>query len=146
MVSVAGLADHPQVLAIKYQEAIEPAFVERPIPHRSGIDVDKAGMRVPPDAAALHRAGLCHRLGEIRVDAYVKRAAEDMLAMLGDTEHGAGEHRVGFGRAIRRQYRDFGLAYRIQNIGQEIDDPDIDLRFFAGMVVAQKNTKLVDDP
>ena len=133
-------------MAIKHQEAIEPAFVERPIPHRSGIDVDKAGMRIPPHAAALHCAGLCHRLGEIRVDTYVERAADDMLAVLGNSERGAGEHRVGFGCAISRQDRGFGLAYRIQNIGQEIDDPDIDLRLFAGMVVAQENTKLVNDP
>jgi hypothetical protein len=66
--------------------------------------------------------------------------------MFGDAEHSASQHRVGFGRAIGRQYGRLVLADRIENIGQKIENTDIDLRLFTAMVVAQEDTQLVDDP
>jgi len=50
------------MVTIENKKAVEPAFVECPVPHRPGIDMDKAGMRVLTDAAALHRPGFGHRL------------------------------------------------------------------------------------
>ena len=35
---------------------------------------------------------------------------------------------------------------RREDIGQEIDHPDVDPRLFPGMMVAEENAELVDDP
>ena len=80
------------------------------------------------------------------LETHIERPADDMLAVLGYAEGRAREHRVGLGRAIGRKDRRSGFADRIEDIGQKIDDPDIDLRLFAGMMVAQKNAKFVDHP
>ncbi len=103
-------------------------------------------MRIPADTAPLHRAGSGHRIGELRFETQVEGAADNMLAVLGDAKGRAGEHRIGLGRAIARKDRRLGLADRIEDIGHEINDPDIDLGLFAGMVVAQEHAQLVDDP
>jgi len=66
-----------------------------------------------------------------------------MLAVLGNAKGRPGEHRIRLGRALGRKDRRFGLA---DHVGQEVDHPDIDLRLFPGMVVAEKNSELVDDP
>ena len=45
------------------------------------------------------------------------------------------------------QHRDIGpVSDRIEHIGQEIDHPDVDPRLFPGMMVAEENAELVDDP
>src|SRR5438105_236612 len=103
-------------------------------------------MRIPADTAALHRPGFGHRIGKPRFEANVERAAEDMLAVLGNAKGGPGEHRIRLGGAIGRKDRRFGLADRIEHIGQEIDHPDIDLRLLPGMMVAEKYAELIDDP
>ena len=69
-----------------------------------------------------------------------------MLAVLGDAKGRPGEHRIRLGRAIGRKDRCFGLADRIEHISQEVDHPDVDPRLFPGMMVAEKNAELVDDP
>src|SRR5262249_25244395 len=142
----APFAADPQLTAVKYQEAIQPAFVEGPIPHRSGVDMDKAGMRVPADAAAFHGAGRGHRVGEPRSKMQVERPAIDMLAVLGHSEHRAREHRIGLGRAVGGEYRRPGFADRVHDTGQKVDHTDVDLCLFTRVMVAQKNAKLVDHP
>jgi hypothetical protein len=64
--------------------------------------------------------------------------------VFGDPEGRAREHRVGFGSAVGRKDRRLAVADRVEHIGQKIDHPDIDLGFFAGMMIAQKDAKLVD--
>jgi hypothetical protein len=103
-------------------------------------------MRIPADTAALHRPGSGHRIGKPRFEANVERAADDMLAVLGNAKGGAGKRRIRLGGAIGRKDRRFGLADRIKHIGQEVDHPDIDLGLLPGMMVAEKNAELVDDP
>src|ERR1700736_943240 len=90
----------PQPATVKYQEAFESALVESPVPYRPGIDVDKTRLRIPADTAALHRPGFGHRIGKLRFEADVERAAHDMLAMLGDAKGRPGEQRIRLGRAI----------------------------------------------
>jgi hypothetical protein len=136
----------PQPAAIEYQEAVKAALVEGPVAYRPGIDVDKTRMRIPADTAALHRPGSGHRIGKPRFEANVERPADDMLAVLGNAKGRAGEHRICLGGAISRKDRRFGLADCIEHIGQEVDDPDIDLGLLPRMMVAEKNAELVDDP
>jgi hypothetical protein len=131
---------------VKYQEAVQPALVECPVPYRAGIDVDKTRMRIPADTPALHRPGFGHRIGKLRFEADVERAAHDMLAVLGNAKGRPGEHRIRLGRAIGRKDRPFGLAHCIEHIGQEVDHPDIDLYLFPGMMVAEEKAEFVDDP
>ena len=90
--------------------------------------------------------GCGHRIRKLRFEADVERAAHDMLAVLGDAKGRPGEHRIRLGRAIGRKDRCFGLADRIEQIGQEVDHPNVDPRLFPGMMVAEKNAQLVDDP
>jgi len=66
--------------------------------------------------------------------------------VLGNAKGGAGKRRIRLGGAIGRKDRRFGLADRIKHIGQEVDHPDIDLGLLPGMMVAEKNAELVDDP
>ena len=90
--------------------------------------------------------GCGHRIRKLRFEADVERAAHDVLAVLGDAKCRPGEHRISLGRAIGRKDRCFGLADRIEQIGQEVDHPNVDPRLFPGMMVAEKNAQLVDDP
>src|ERR1700731_3079483 len=62
----------PQPATVKYQEAVESALVESPVPYRPGIDVDKTRLRIPADTAALHRPGSGHRIGKLRFEADVE--------------------------------------------------------------------------
>jgi hypothetical protein len=135
----------PQPAAVKYQEAVEPARVESPVPYRPSVDVNKAGMRVPADATALHRPGFGHCIGKLRFEANVERAALDMLAALGNAKGRPSEHRIRLGGTIGRKDRCLGLTDRIEHIGQEVDHPDIDLGLLPGLMVAEKNAELVDD-
>jgi len=52
-----------EAAAIKNQQTVEAALIERPVSHRPSVYVDKAGMRIPADAAALHRPGFAHCVG-----------------------------------------------------------------------------------
>jgi hypothetical protein len=54
-----------ETLAIE-EQCTEPVLVEVPVSHRSGIDMEEFGMRVPADAAALHRTCREHCFGEQR--------------------------------------------------------------------------------
>ena len=69
-----------------------------------------------------------------------------MLAVLGDAKGRPGEQRIRLGRAIGGKDRYFGLADRIEHISQEVDQSDVDLRLFPGMVIAEKNAELVHNP
>ena len=109
------------------QQIVESALVESPVPHRPGVDMDKARMRIPPDAAAPHRAGRFHRLGELRVEAKIKRSPIYVLAVLGHPESRAREHRIGLRRAVGGEDRCLGQADGVENIGKKIDDPDVHL-------------------
>ena len=134
------------MMAIEDQQAVESGLVKRPVPHRPAIDVNETRMRVPPDAAALHRPGGIHRHGDFRVEPQVERAAQDVLTVLGHSEGGACEHRVGLGRPIGRKDRRAGLADRVQNIGQKVDHTDIHLRLFTRVMIAQKDAELFHHP
>src|SRR5208282_4221921 len=101
-------------------------------------------MRIPTDTAALHRSRRIHRLGELRAKTYVERTAVDVLTLLGHPEGCARKHRVGFGGAIGGKDSRAGLADRIEDIGEKVDDPNVHLRLFAGMMVAQENAEFLD--
>src|SRR6266851_3461042 len=91
----------------------EPPPLKVPVAHRPGVDMEKTGMRVPADAAALHPPGRLHRLFEPRFEMDVERAAIEMLAVIGDAKGGARQHRVGLGRPIGGKD---GRALRVHRI------------------------------
>ncbi len=135
---------HP-AFAVEQQQIAEPAFIERPIAHRPGVDVDEVRMRIPADAAAAHRPGRLHRLRQLGVERDVERPAIHMLAVFGDAEHRARQHRVGFGGAIGGQDRRLGGADRIEDVGEKIEHADIHLRRSAAVKVPQKDAQLAND-
>src|SRR5205085_10873695 len=65
------------------QQGSKVGVVEVPVAHRAGIDMHKARMRIPADAAALHRARRLHRLGELVAKMHVEGAAVDVRAVPG---------------------------------------------------------------
>jgi len=101
-------------------------------------------MRIPADTSALHRPGFGHRVGKSRVKAKVESAAQDVLAVLGNTKVGAGQHRIGLGGTVGGQDRRLGLADGVEHIGQEIDHPEIHLRLLFGVMIAEENAEFRD--
>src|SRR5580704_16956552 len=109
-----------ETLAIEEQRA-EPVLVEVPVAHRSRVDMEETGMRVPADAAALHRPCRENGFGESCPETHVECAAVEMLAVFGHPEHGALEHCVSLGGPIRGED---ACALRIDCIhhrGEKID-------------------------
>jgi hypothetical protein len=74
------------------------------------------------------------------------RTSSALLAVLGDSEGRAGQHRVGFERTKGRQYNGTRPASGSHDIGEKIDDADIDVGHSARMLVAQENAQLVHHP
>ena len=80
----------------------------------------KAEVRIPADAAMLHRARCRHRFGELAAKMDVESAPEDMLAVLGDAESRARQHLIGLAGAVggkdRRLTLAGGIHYRRKKI------------------------------
>src|SRR6266481_2933569 len=68
------------------QQRAEPPPLKLPVAHRPRVDVEKTGMRVPADAAALHPPGRLHCVLEPRPKMDVESAAIEMLAVIGDAK------------------------------------------------------------
>jgi hypothetical protein len=127
-----------KTLAIEEQRA-EPVLVEVPVAHRSGVDMEEPGMGVPADAATMHRPCREHRFGESCPKTYVECAAVEMLAVFGDPERGALQHRVGLERPIGGED---ACALRINCIhhrNEKIYDGYINFDRRRGMKVAQEH-------
>src|SRR5712691_1923272 len=56
------------------QQRAEPPALKIPVAHRPGVDMEKAGMRIPADAAAFHPPCRLHRLLEPRPEVDVESA------------------------------------------------------------------------
>ena len=121
-------------------------MIEVPVAHRPGVHVHKAGMRIPADPAALHRAGRLHGVGELVPKMHIEGAAIEVLAVFRDPEMRLREHRVGLRRAVGRQNHRLALADRLHHRGQEVEHPDIDRDLLAAVEIAEKHRELVHDP
>src|SRR5690348_14092228 len=95
---------------IEFQQPVQPALVENPVPHWPGIDVDKPRIWIPANAAASRRPCCGHSLCELRVETEVERAAVNMLAVISYPEGRAGKDGVRHGCAIGREDGSLGLA------------------------------------
>src|SRR5437773_1813846 len=76
---LASLVEADPVPAGK--QGAESGAIEIPVTHRAGVDMHEAGVRVPANPAALHRASRLHRLGELVAKMHVEGAAINMLAV-----------------------------------------------------------------
>src|SRR6185312_4176884 len=80
------------------EEILDAAAVDLPVPHRPGVDMDEMRVRIPADAAALHRQRRFLGLGDLAAKGDVERLAEKMLALFGDAEILLAQLAVGFWR------------------------------------------------
>src|SRR5205823_5663603 len=87
MIAVRILVVAATVSFVEEQPA-EPRLVEVPVAHRSGVDMEEAGTRVPADAALFHRPRGPHRVAEPGPEMDVERPTVKVLAVLGDPEGG----------------------------------------------------------
>ena len=69
-----------------------------------------------------------------------------MLAVFGNAEGRAGQHRVGFERAKGGQNNRTRLGCGDHHVGEEVDDADIDIGHPAGMMIAQEEAQLIHYP
>src|SRR5262249_2554410 len=68
------------------QQAVIAAAVQLPVAHRAAVEMDEMRVRIPADAAPLHRPRRMLDAGKPAVEGDVDRAAIEMLAALGDAE------------------------------------------------------------
>src|SRR5215469_10916077 len=104
--------------------------------------MEELGMRVPADAAALHRTCRADCFGEPCPETYVECKAVEMLTIFGDPERGALEHRVGLGGPIGGED---GCALRVDCIhrcGEKIDDPHVNSNHRPGIVGGRDSLRL----
>src|SRR3979411_1889535 len=104
--------------------------------------MEKSGVRIPPTPAALEMTRYLHRLCVAGWQPDVERAPVDVLAIFGDTEGGACQHRIGLARAISREHRRAGHPDGVHNTGDKIKNADIDRNLLARVVVAQELRKV----
>src|SRR6202040_10367 len=115
-----------------------PSFIKSPVADRSCIDMEKTGMRIPTNPAALHRPGSLHCPLSASVKPNIECAPVDVLAIFGNTEVGSHQHRVGLTRAVRRKYCRLCCPDRVHDAEEEIEYRDVDRRLLARIVVAQE--------
>ena len=99
-------------------------------------------MRVPADAAALHRSCRKHCFGEPRPKTYVECTAVEMLAVFGDPKCGAREYCVGLRGPIRGEDACTLYIDCIHYCGEKIDDPHVNSNCRPGMKVAQEHGQI----
>jgi hypothetical protein len=74
------------------------------------------------------------------------RTSSALLAVLGDSEGCAGQHRVSFERTKGRQHDRTRLASGSHDTGEKIDDANIDVGHSTRMLVAQEDAQLIHHP
>src|SRR5437868_10009544 len=102
----------------------------------------KAGAWIPADPASLQRAGSLHRPLVAGVETNVEGAPVEVLAIFGDPEVSARQHRVGLTRAIGRQYDRARRPHCVHDTGEKIEHADLNRCLLTRMVVAQEIGKL----
>src|SRR5690348_8440253 len=100
--------------------------------------MQKTRPRIPANPAARHGTRSLDRTIVAGVEADIKRASIEVLAILGDTKMGASQHLIGLTRAVGREYGGAHCPDRVHDAGQKIEHADIDPRLLTGMVVPQE--------
>jgi hypothetical protein len=90
-----------------------------------------------------HRTRDSHRVRMVGGEPHVKRTTVKMLTVFGNSEGCMSQHRVGFGCAKGRQHDSSGLAGSGHDVGEKVDDANIDVGHPAGMLIAQEDAQLV---
>jgi hypothetical protein len=111
------------------KKQIELSLVQRPVAHRSRVNVKKPRARIPTNSPVPHCPCRLHRPFVSGFEANVESAPVNVLAVFSDTKVGTRQFCIGFACAIGREYRRSRLPDRVHNARQKIEHPDVDRRF-----------------